>query len=102
MGSDWLYSILSLSLSALARNDHIDLPAAATGSRPAARANPGSEFPPFGLARRGRARPDAGIPCTKRSAGLGSGGPERHRPAAVGFHLPCGLGLGEITDDQLR
>jgi hypothetical protein len=33
MGSDWLYSILSLSLSALARNDHIDLPAAAAGSR---------------------------------------------------------------------
>ena len=29
MGSDWLYSILSLSLSALARNDHIDLPVAA-------------------------------------------------------------------------
>ena len=27
---------------------------------------------------------------------------ERHRWAAVGFHLPCGLGLGEITDDQLR
>ena len=34
---------------------------------------------------------------------LGSGCvAERHRRAAVGFHLPCGLGLGEITDDQLR